>query len=153
MIRRDTHARVIYLNLYSLAASGMVPDRHRQAMGAIGHGLHGIDRIVDQVDHNLKDLMPVTHRSRQLRIFAHDSDAGLFQAVPINGQSLFENIRQLNLFQKDLGLCVALFLIGAGLSKSSLRAVGPRPLVFGVLLWLIVASATLAAANSSFAVF
>ena len=42
-------------------------------------------------------------------------------------------------------LVLTLFLIGAGLTMNTLRAVGVRPLVQGVLLWMIVASATLGA--------
>ena len=40
-------------------------------------------------------------------------------------------------------LVVTLFLIGAGLSRELLRKVGVRPLLQGVLLWLIVGSLTL----------
>lgn len=43
------------------------------------------------------------------------------------------------------GLVLTLFLIGAGLSRVTLRTVGVRPLVQGVLLWIAVASASLAA--------
>ena len=43
------------------------------------------------------------------------------------------------------GLVLTLFLIGAGLSRATLRAVGLRPLVQGVLLWAAVASAALLA--------
>lgn len=43
------------------------------------------------------------------------------------------------------GLVLTLFLIGASLSRATLRAVGVRPLVQGVLLWAAVASASLAA--------
>ena len=43
------------------------------------------------------------------------------------------------------GLVLTLFLIGAGLSRQTLRAVGVRPLVQGVLLWIAVAGASLAA--------
>ncbi len=43
-----------------------------------------------------------------------------------------------------LGLTVTLFLIGTGLTRKTLVQVGPRPLLQGVTLWLIVASATLA---------
>lgn len=43
------------------------------------------------------------------------------------------------------GLVLTLFLIGAGLSRATLRAVGARPLVQGVLLWLAVAGVSLAA--------
>lgn len=47
------------------------------------------------------------------------------------------------------GLSLALFLIGLGLSKKTLRAVGPRPLVQGALLWLVVTAGTLAALYGS----
>ena len=43
------------------------------------------------------------------------------------------------------GLVLTLFLIGSGLSRATLRAVGARPLVQGVLLWLAVAGASLVA--------
>lgn len=42
-------------------------------------------------------------------------------------------------------MVVVLFLIGAGLSRESLREVGVRPLVFGVILWLAMAGASLGA--------
>ncbi len=42
-----------------------------------------------------------------------------------------------------IGLTVTLFLIGSGISKATLKRVGPRPLLQGVLLWLVVASTTL----------
>jgi uncharacterized integral membrane protein (TIGR00698 family) len=42
-----------------------------------------------------------------------------------------------------IGLSVTLFLIGTGMSRASLRAVGARPLVHGVLLWILVASVSL----------
>lgn len=42
------------------------------------------------------------------------------------------------------GLAATLFLIGAGLSKQTLKSVGVRPLVMAVTLWLIVAGASLA---------
>lgn len=44
-----------------------------------------------------------------------------------------------------VGLSVTLFLIGTGLSPQTLRAVGPRPLAQGLLLWLAAASLTLLA--------
>lgn len=40
-------------------------------------------------------------------------------------------------------LILTLFLIGSGLTASSLKSVGARPLVMGVVLWLLTASATL----------
>ena len=45
-------------------------------------------------------------------------------------------------------LVLALFLIGAGLSRQALRDVGARPFVQGLLLWLTVASLGLAAVRA-----
>lgn len=42
-------------------------------------------------------------------------------------------------------LVATLFLVGAGVSRDALKQVGVRPLVLGVVLWAVVASATLAA--------
>ena len=42
------------------------------------------------------------------------------------------------------GLTVTLFLIGTGLNKATLKQVGVRPLLQGVVLWLIVGASTLA---------
>ncbi len=42
-------------------------------------------------------------------------------------------------------LVVTLFLIGAGLSRGALQAVGRRPLIQGFLLWVLMGSGTLAA--------
>ncbi|MGA7108663.1 MAG: putative sulfate exporter family transporter [Terracidiphilus sp.] len=42
-----------------------------------------------------------------------------------------------------LGLTVTLFLIGTGLSKGTLREVGVRPLVQGILLWIVIAVGSL----------
>jgi uncharacterized integral membrane protein (TIGR00698 family) len=47
-----------------------------------------------------------------------------------------------------IGLTVTLFLIGSALSRRSLAAVGIRPLVLGVLLWLMVSAAGLLAVRS-----
>jgi uncharacterized integral membrane protein (TIGR00698 family) len=44
-----------------------------------------------------------------------------------------------------IGLTVTLYLIGTGLSKETLKKVGTRPLVQGVLLWALVAIASLLA--------
>jgi uncharacterized membrane protein YadS len=44
-----------------------------------------------------------------------------------------------------LGLTATLFLIGSSLSKQTLKQVGVRPLVQGILLWIVVGSASLAA--------
>lgn len=43
-----------------------------------------------------------------------------------------------------LGLTVTLFLIGTGFSRKSLEQVGVRPLIQGLVLWVIVAAASLA---------
>ena len=42
-----------------------------------------------------------------------------------------------------IGLTATLYLIGTGLSLKTLRAVGVRPLLQGVLLWVLVAAASL----------
>ena len=42
-------------------------------------------------------------------------------------------------------MVLVLFLIGAGLSRKALAEVGVKPLLFGVLLWLAMAGASLAA--------
>lgn len=42
-------------------------------------------------------------------------------------------------------LVLTLFLVGASVSRESLKQVGARPLALGVLLWVLVASATLVA--------
>ena len=44
-----------------------------------------------------------------------------------------------------VGLTATLFLIGTSLSKRSLQAVGVRPLLQGIILWVIVASISLGA--------
>jgi uncharacterized integral membrane protein (TIGR00698 family) len=43
-----------------------------------------------------------------------------------------------------IGLTVTLFLIGTGLSRETLKQVGVRPLIQGVVLWILVATCTLA---------
>jgi uncharacterized integral membrane protein (TIGR00698 family) len=42
-----------------------------------------------------------------------------------------------------VGLTLTLFLIGSGISRATLKQVGVRPLLQGVLLWLAVAAASL----------
>ena len=42
------------------------------------------------------------------------------------------------------GLCMTLFLIGSGLSVDALRSVGVKPLVQGVILWVVIALLSLA---------
>ncbi len=41
------------------------------------------------------------------------------------------------------GLTLTLFLIGAGLSRQTLRAVGWKPMVQGVLLWIVISGSSL----------
>jgi uncharacterized membrane protein YadS len=43
------------------------------------------------------------------------------------------------------GLTATLFLIGTSLSKATLRAVGIRPFLQGVILWIVVGTASLIA--------
>jgi uncharacterized integral membrane protein (TIGR00698 family) len=42
-----------------------------------------------------------------------------------------------------IGLTITLFLIGAGLSRKSIAAVGARPLLLGVVLWIVISCASL----------
>jgi uncharacterized integral membrane protein (TIGR00698 family) len=42
-----------------------------------------------------------------------------------------------------IGLTVTLFLIGAGLSRKSIAAVGARPLFLGVALWIVISCVSL----------
>ena len=59
----------------------------------------------------------------------------------IGGSRLYHLLSNLG----KLMLIFTLFLIGATLSPAALRKVGPRPLLQGVLLWIIVAVASLLA--------
>lgn len=43
------------------------------------------------------------------------------------------------------GMTITLFLIGASLSPAMLKAVGSRPLIQGVILWLVISAVSLAA--------
>lgn len=45
-------------------------------------------------------------------------------------------------------LVLTLFLIGLGLSRETIKSVGPRPLILGVALWVITAAATLSLVNA-----
>jgi uncharacterized membrane protein YadS len=46
------------------------------------------------------------------------------------------------------GLALALFLIGAGISRATLKTVGARPLVQGVILWAFISIAGLLAVRA-----
>jgi uncharacterized integral membrane protein (TIGR00698 family) len=49
-------------------------------------------------------------------------------------------------------LVVTLFLVGVGLSREGLRAVGPRPLALGLALWVAMGVSTLAAVKAGLGV-
>lgn len=55
-------------------------------------------------------------------------------------QPIYPTLKHLGI----VGLTVTLYLIGTGLSMRTLREVGVRPLVQGLLLWIVVASGSLA---------
>ena len=59
-------------------------------------------------------------------------------AIPA-ANPLFAELKHLGI----TGLTVTLFLIGTGLNAKTLRAVGARPLVQGLLLWIVVACTSL----------
>jgi len=48
-----------------------------------------------------------------------------------------------------IGLTVTLFLIGSQLSRASLKAVGVRPLILGVVLWIVISAAGLWAVRAT----
>ena len=56
------------------------------------------------------------------------------------GHTWFEKLNHLGFS----GLTATLFLIGTGLSRETLRRVGARPLIQGILLWAVVAIGSLA---------
>lgn len=64
-------------------------------------------------------------------------------AVANTNVSAFSNFGRLAFNAGRLGLTATLFLIGTGISVATLRNVGWRPLVQGLVLWILVASSTL----------
>jgi uncharacterized integral membrane protein (TIGR00698 family) len=60
--------------------------------------------------------------------------------------AVFENLTAV----ARTGLTVTLLLIGAGLSRRALRAVGPRALILGVILWLAISVSSLFAVLAVF---
>jgi uncharacterized integral membrane protein (TIGR00698 family) len=60
----------------------------------------------------------------------------VLQSVPAVGQAISGLARK--------GLILTMFFIGASLSRSVLRAVGVKPLIQGVLLWVVVSLCSLA---------
>jgi uncharacterized integral membrane protein (TIGR00698 family) len=73
-------------------------------------------------------------------IFAFLFAAGIRTLWP-QGEVAYESINQ----GAKLGLTLTLFLIGAGLSRNALKSVGIRPMIQGVLLWMVVSIAGLVA--------
>lgn len=65
--------------------------------------------------------------------------AALLNTTFRGAHSLFSGLNHLG----KIGLTVTLFLIGTGLDKETLGKVGVRPLLQGVVLWLIVGVSTL----------
>lgn len=61
--------------------------------------------------------------------------------VPVGALRWFDDVSA----AARTALVLTLFLIGANLTRAQLRAVGVRPFMHGLVLWLIVASATLGA--------
>jgi uncharacterized membrane protein YadS len=57
------------------------------------------------------------------------------------GAPVFHHLARLAI----VGLTATLYLIGSGVSRSTLRQVGARPLIQGVLLWMIVGIASVLA--------
>ena len=60
----------------------------------------------------------------------------LLTGVPQVGQTIIYIARK--------GLTITLFFIGASLSRDVLKSVGIKPLVQGVLLWMVISLGTLA---------
>ncbi len=55
------------------------------------------------------------------------------------GAALFPSLAH----ARRIGLTLTLYLIGSGISRATLKQVGVRPLLQGVLLWICVAVASL----------
>ena len=55
--------------------------------------------------------------------------------------SFFESLVNL----AKAGMTVTLFLIGASLSLATLKVVGSRPLIQGILLWIVISAVSLLA--------
>lgn len=59
---------------------------------------------------------------------------------PLGGKTIFQHLYGLG----RRGLVITLFLIGSGLSLKTIKQVGWRPILQGVLLWVIIGSISLA---------
>ncbi len=66
--------------------------------------------------------------------------AALLNTIFPSAASAFSELNHLG----KIGLTVTLFLIGTGLNKATLKRVGVRPLLQGLILWIIVGTTTLA---------
>jgi uncharacterized membrane protein YadS len=64
--------------------------------------------------------------------------AAVANSVVPAGAAMFHGFYRLGI----VGLTATLFLIGSGVSRGTLKTVGPRPLLQGVLLWIVVAVAS-----------
>jgi uncharacterized membrane protein YadS len=76
-------------------------------------------------------------------IFAFLAAAGIRTLWP-QGEATYGLIQH----AAKLGLTLTLFLIGAGLSKEALRSVGFRPMLQGILLWIMVSISGLLAVQN-----
>ncbi len=76
-------------------------------------------------------------------IFAFLAAAGIRTLWP-QGEAAYAFIKH----AAKLGLTLTLFLIGAGLSREALRSVGFRPLLQGILLWILVSISGLLAVQN-----
>lgn len=65
--------------------------------------------------------------------------AAVFSTYVTSGSAIYPWISN----AARIGMTVTLFLIGSGISISTLKQVGPRPLLQGVLLWLLVSVTSL----------
>src|SRR5262245_7476437 len=65
--------------------------------------------------------------------------AAVVNTYVTGGREIFSVFAQL----ARIGLTITLFLIGSGISKTTLKKVGARPLIQGIILWLIVGTGTL----------
>ena len=60
----------------------------------------------------------------------------LFTDIPQIGQLIYGIARK--------GLIITMFFIGASLSIDTIKSVGIRPLLLGILLWLVISASSLA---------
>ncbi len=56
----------------------------------------------------------------------------------------FKNVYSFAVLIAKKGLTVTLFLIGAGLSVKTIKSVGPKPMLLGLILWVLISTISLA---------